>query len=67
MEVNKVNIRLVTLSHVYNSFQDFTSITSILQFTFIWNMNKKYYVLTMHHLSDIGDLRKMLRVQTTCR
>lgn len=62
MEVNKVNIRLVTLSYVYNSFQDFISITSILQLTFIWSTNKKYYVLIMHHLSDAGDLRKMLRV-----
>lgn len=62
MEVNKVNIRLVALSYVYNSFQDFISITSILQLTFIWSMNKKYYVLIMCHLSDAGDLRKMLGV-----
>lgn len=62
MEVNKVNIRLVALSYVYNSFQDFISITSILQLTSIWSMNKKYYVLIMRHLSDAGDLRKMLRV-----
>lgn len=50
MEVNKVNIRLVALSYVYNSFQDFISITSILQLTSIWSMNKKYYVLIMCHL-----------------